>query len=187
MVVAMESDRLPMRYEPGSRRPGTAEEARALAHPLRIRILRLALDTPRTNRELAELLDVNPGTTLHHVRTLVDHEFLVAADVRRGKRGSREVPYRATGKSWILDFSEQDIDRGEQGSAIITASHAEYAAAAPQDRFGEMRIALRLSPDERQELMDRLYATVNEFHDTRQTPDGEPIALFWAFHHRRDA
>lgn len=181
------ADALPMGYQHGPRRPGTPEEARALAHPLRIRILRLALDTPRTNRELADLLGVNPGTTLHHVRTLVDHGFLVAAEPRRGKRGSREVPYQATGKSWILDFRPEDIEGEGHGPAMATASHAEYLEAAPEDRFGELRLAMRLTPEDRQELVDRLYEVVHEFHDTRETPDGDPIALFWAFHLRRDA
>lgn len=182
----MAADALPPGYRPGPRRAGTPEEARALAHPLRLRILRLALDTPRTNRELAELLDVNPGTTLHHVRTLVDHGFLAPDEPRRGKRGSREVPYRATGKSWVLDFNPDEIEGEGPGPAMIAASHAEYLAAAPEDRFGELRIAMWLTPEDRQALIDRLYDVVNEFRGTRETPDGEPMALFWAFHLRRD-
>lgn len=184
----MASDALPMGYRPGPRRQGTPEEAHALAHPLRLRILRLALDTPRTNRELADLLDVNPGTALHHVRILVDHGFLIAGDTRRGKRGSREVPYQATGKSWVLDFRNVDADSegADPGPAMIAASHAEYLAAAPDDRFDALRLAMRLSPDDRQTLVRRLYEVIEEFRD-KETPDGEPMALFWAFHLRRDA
>jgi DNA-binding transcriptional ArsR family regulator len=182
----MASDALPMGYRPGPRRPGTPEEAHALAHPLRIRILRLALDTPRTNRELADLLGVNPGTALHHVRILVDHGFLVAGETRRGKRGSREVPYQATGKSWVLDFRDVEIGGEGHGPAMIAASHAEYLEAAPEDRLDALRIAMRLSPDERQAMVDRLYEVVEEFRD-KESPDGEPMALFWALHLRRDA
>src|SRR4051794_4556913 len=54
-----------------SYRPATVEEHKALSHPLRLRILRLCLDEPKTNRELADRLDANPATVLHHVRTLV--------------------------------------------------------------------------------------------------------------------
>ena len=85
-----------------ARRPATEAEARALASALRLRILRLCLDRARTNKELAKLLAVNPATMLHHVRTLVETGFLVAEDERRGSRGARELPYRATGKSWTL-------------------------------------------------------------------------------------
>ena len=73
--------------------------ARALASPLRMRILRLCLHESRTNKELADELGINPGTLLHHVRTLLDTGFLSAEPPRRGPRGAREVPYLATRRS----------------------------------------------------------------------------------------
>src|SRR3954466_7743925 len=81
-------------------REATPDEMRALGHPLRWRILRLTLDVPLTNKEIAERLGRAPGTVLHHVRELVNAGFLEAQDVRSGKRGALERPYRATGKSW---------------------------------------------------------------------------------------
>ena len=75
-------------------------EARALASPLRLRILRICLHEPHTNKEIAQSLGMNPGSTLHHVRTLVRTGFLQAGEPRRGKRGAREVPYLATKRSW---------------------------------------------------------------------------------------
>ena len=41
---------------------------RTLGHPLRLRILRLTLDRALTNKEIAERLDRDPGTILHHVK-----------------------------------------------------------------------------------------------------------------------
>ena len=76
------------------------ERGRALASPLRLRILRLCRFEARTNKQLAELLGLNPGTMLHHVRTLVKTGFLRAEPERAGVQGAREVPYRATGASW---------------------------------------------------------------------------------------
>src|ERR671911_2807110 len=99
------------------RRPATAEEARALANPLRLRILRLCLDRALTNKELADRLGRDPGTILHHVRLLVATGFLAADADRRGPRGSTERPYRATGKSWTLDV-------GESGSGTIAMIEA---------------------------------------------------------------
>src|SRR3970282_146560 len=83
-------------------RDATADEMRALAHPLRLRILRVTLDRPLTNRQIAERLGRDPGTPLHHVRTLVRGGFLAPEEVRTGKRGALERPYRATGKSWRI-------------------------------------------------------------------------------------
>ena len=73
---------------------------RAISSPLRLRVLRLCAFESRTNKELAELLGVNPGTMLHHVRTLVQTGYLAAEPERAGAQGAREVPYRATGLSW---------------------------------------------------------------------------------------
>src|SRR5207237_3866845 len=81
------------------RRAATPAEAKALANPLRLRILRLCRDRPMTNKELAERLDKDPGTVLHHVRTLVDTGFLAAEPVRAGSTGALEKPYKATGQS----------------------------------------------------------------------------------------
>jgi predicted ArsR family transcriptional regulator len=88
------------------RRAATDEEARAIASPLRLRILRLCLDRPLTNKQIAQVLGRDPASVLYHVRTLVRTGFLVAEGERRGARGAREVPYRATGKSWVLDVGD---------------------------------------------------------------------------------
>jgi GTPase len=91
----------------GERRRATDAEARAVASAVRLRILRLCLSEALTNKELAVRLGRNPATVLHHVRTLVDTGFLEALPPRRGTRGSREVPYRATGKSWLMDLDDR--------------------------------------------------------------------------------
>ena len=70
------------------RRPATLQEARALAHPLRLRILRLCLDQARTNSELAALLGQKPATMLYHVRTLLRTGFLAEEPTRPGPRGT---------------------------------------------------------------------------------------------------
>ncbi|APU16201.1 MULTISPECIES: helix-turn-helix domain-containing protein [Actinoalloteichus] len=160
------------------------EEAKALSHPLRLRILRLALDTPKTNRELAESLDVSPGTTLHHVRLLTEHGFLESTGVRRGTRGSREVPYLSTGKSWVLDFSDGDA---HLPSPMTAASYAEYQEAPAADRFGEARLALRLTEPDLAEMRLRIAALVDEFRTRRAGPEGAPYALSWAVHRRSDS
>src|SRR5919201_57526 len=61
---------------PVGRRGATAEEAKAMGHPMRLRILRLCLDQELTNKQLAERLGKDPGTLLHHVRILVNAGFL---------------------------------------------------------------------------------------------------------------
>src|SRR5690606_4715190 len=88
--------------------------ARALSSPLRLRILRICLHRPRTNKEIAEALDVTPAASLHHVRTLVRTGLLAPQEARRGNRGAREIPYLATGASWNTPI--------EQVGEVLTAT-----------------------------------------------------------------
>src|SRR5687768_14537725 len=89
--------------EPRTRRPATAKEAKALAHPLRLRILRLCLHQELTNKQLADRLGSDPGTVFYHVRQLVGAGLLQQAPVRTGASGALEKPYRSTGTTWWLD------------------------------------------------------------------------------------
>lgn len=148
-----------------------AARARALASPLRWRILRLCLHEPRTNRELADLLGLNPGTTLHHVRTLAGTGFLAAQPARRGARGAREVPYLATRLTWERrDFDPPDL------VATLVAVLAAEVAGAPPDEVDTARVGVRLTAEDREELGARLTGLVREFAD-RDDPTGSPWSL----------
>ena len=115
-----------------ARRPATPDEAKALAHPDRLRIIRLTYDAALTNKELAERLGRNPGTTLYHLRVLVATGFVAAEAARKGNRGAAEVPYRSTGKSWTVDVGEPTDDLTtallDAFRAEILESPAEHAA-----------------------------------------------------------
>ncbi len=97
MMLSM-ARRGPPSPKPTERREATPAEFKAMAHPLRLRILRLCLHDALTNKEIADRLGQDPATTLHHVRTLCATGFLSAEPPRTGKRGALEKPYRATRK-----------------------------------------------------------------------------------------
>jgi DNA-binding transcriptional ArsR family regulator len=161
------------------KRPATEAEARALASAVRLRILRLCLDRALTNKEIAQRLEANPATTLHHVRTLVDTGFLAAQPPRRGARGSREVPYLATGKSWTVDVEDSGVHGG--GQALLDAFLAE-ARLVDLDRTSMTRLGLRLTGPEFQELQDRIGAILGEYADRPPSPDGRPYSVFVALY-----
>ena len=163
------------------RRPATAEEARALANPLRLRILRLCLDRALTNKELADRLGRDPGTILHHVRMLVATGFLAPDADRRGARGAVERPYRATGKSWTLDVG----DSAPGMLAGVDAFREELAEGGAGDIRTMSRLGVRLSPDRVTEFADRVKAIVDEMYEA-DDPLGEPYGFFVALHRRRD-
>jgi DNA-binding transcriptional ArsR family regulator len=171
---------------PSRRRPATLKEMRALASPVRLRILRLTLDEPRTNKEIAVLLQLPPATTLHHVRTLVAAGFLAPQEERRGARGAREVPYRATRLSWQIDTAGAD-PTGAVKRASLQAFLAEIGELPPSTGFATARLGLRLSPARKAELEDRLMALFDEFEKLPTEPEGEAIAIFFALYPRTRA
>src|SRR3979409_143879 len=88
---------------PLERREATVREAKALAHPLRLRILRMCWQQALTNKQLADRLDRDPGTVLYHVRQLAEAGLLEQAPVRTGDSGALEKPYRPNARSRGLD------------------------------------------------------------------------------------
>ena len=162
------------------RRPATAAEARALANPLRLRILRLCLDRALTNKELAERLGRDPGTILHHVRMLVATGFLAPEQERRGARGATERPYRATGKSWTLDVGDTAASL-----AMVDAFRGELAEVATSDIHTMSRLAVRLGPEARAQFVARVQELVEDLY-AADDPAGEPDGFFVALHRRRE-
>lgn len=161
------------------RRLATPEEARALANPLRLRILRLCLDEPLTNNELAARLGRDPGTVLHHVRALVRTGFLAAEPERRGPRGSVERPYRATRKSWTIEIG----DRPSAHLAVVEAFRDEIAEGPARSVRLLSRLGVRLKPDVAQGYERRLAELVEELAGA-DDPAGDPFGLLVAMHRR---
>ena len=150
-------------------------DARALASTLRLRILRLCLDEPMTNREIAARLDRNPATILHHVRTLTDRGFLTAQPVRRGTRGAREVPYLATRKSWRPEGLPAS-------SRILIDTFLEEVALVAPTEVMATRLGLRLDDAGYAELAERVGAVFEDFASRPPTSGGVPYSLFFALH-----
>ena len=165
---------------PWARRPPDDAEAKALASSLRLQILRLALHAPRTNKDLAAALGRNPATVLHHVRTLVDTGFLIEQEVRRGERGSREVPYLASGKSWYMDGGAGDPAPGRQD--LLLETFLAEVDRLPAGALQSSRLGFRLSPADRDEVLGRLYSLMQEIADRPSDPDGEPFGLYLGLH-----
>jgi len=147
---------------------------RALSSPLRLRILRLCRFEARTNKELADLLGVNPGSMLHHVRTLVQTGFLAAEPERTGAQGAREVPYRATGLSWRASVP--------LGSPVLVETFLQQIEGLPPEQLDVTWLGLKMNDETRDLFRRRLYALVNEFKDLGPDADGEPYSFFTALH-----
>jgi predicted ArsR family transcriptional regulator len=156
------------------RRPATDAEAKALASSLRLRILRMCLDEPMTNAQLAERLGRPPASVLHHVRTLTATGFLEALPVQEGPRGSRPVPYRATRKSWTLE--------DHRSSRPMIQAFLETTSDVGEEDLSVSRLGLRLDAAGRADLVRRLDEVLNEFAARSPDPNGQPWSVFVAIH-----
>lgn len=155
------------------RRPATAAEAKALGHPLRLRILRLCLQAELTNKQLADRLDSDPGTVLYHVRQLVAAGLLEPAEVRTGASGALEKPYRSTGVTWWLDGPLND-EPPEVRYAPVEAFQQELSEAGPESVATFDRFYLHLSDDEVGELEGRILDILDEYVATDDERRGHP-------------
>ena len=162
----------------GEKRRATDAEYRAIASPLRLRILRLCASESLTNQDIAARLGRNPATVLHHVRTLVDTGFLQALPVRRGTRGSREVPYRATGKSWLMDVD----DRPPPAHDPMLAAFLEEVGEVGERHLQSSRLGLQLPAEDLEEFRQRLHGLLDEYARRPRDPGGERWSLYLGMH-----
>lgn len=158
---------------PRQRREATAREAKALAHPLRLRILRLCLHQELTNKQLADRLDRDPGTVLHHVRQLADAGFLEQTPVRAGGSGALEKPYRSTGHSWWLDSPLADAEP-DASLAPMEAFEEELRAAGPESIQTFSRFTLHLSAEDADALNRRILAILDEYIESDDQRRDQP-------------
>lgn len=142
-----------------ARRAPTAAEARALAHPTRLRILFACRDRSLTNKELALELGTTPGTIHYHLRPLVEEGFLVAEASRPGPRGSREQPYRSSGKSWEVGGT------AETSTALREVGAQELLQASADDVVALTRLGVTLPSDE----LDALLAAIDRLLEEAKT------------------
>lgn len=148
--------------------------ARALSSPIRLRILRLCLHKSRTNKEIADLLEINPATSLHHVRTLLGTGFLEAEEPRRGKRGAKEVPYRSTRMSWGTKLPDA-------APVLLETFLQEIEGLAP-DEIQVMRVGLKLTEADQKELLGRIKDVVADYALRPADEEGVATSLFVAHH-----
>jgi DNA-binding transcriptional ArsR family regulator len=160
--------------------PETADRrARALSSALRIRILRFCLHEERTNREIAAEFGLNPGTALHHVRTLVDSGLLAAGEPRRGTRGAREVPYRATGLSWRTEVPGI--------AAVLTRAFLDDIEGVPVDDIETWRMGFLMDEQTEADLQAEITALIDRFRARPPGAEARPVSLFVALHPERRA
>src|SRR3954452_22070116 len=108
----------------GERSPGESSEARiakALAHPLRARILQRLGERVASPGELAVELGASLGVVSYHVRTLRDYDCVELVRIEP-RRGALQHVYRATARA-TLDAEQwrglpSGLRRGPAGETL---------------------------------------------------------------------
>jgi DNA-binding transcriptional ArsR family regulator len=83
-----------------------ADQFKALANPLRRRIIDLATERPATVAEFADALGRPPGTIAHHVKLLVEAGLLVVVESRR-VRSVQEHYYGRTAPTFVMPNADE--------------------------------------------------------------------------------
>jgi DNA-binding transcriptional ArsR family regulator len=161
---------------PRQRRPPTALEAKALAHPLRQRIVRLSGQEELTNKQISDRLGSDPGTVLPHVRMLVEAGFLEPAEVRTGTSGALEKPYRSTGRTWWLDDPLAEAGP-ELRFGPVDIAMEEARAAGPDAISTFATFTLHLSQEEVAELDRRILTVLDEYIESEPDRLDRPVQL----------
>lgn len=191
----MAEQRIVSRIEPD------AMALRALAHPVRMRMLgMLRVDGPATATSLAARLGLNSGATSYHLRQLARHGF-IEEDTERGN--ARERWWRASHESTVTTTVGDDEDAVDAAIAFSQAALNWQVAQMQRalERHGQLPSAWReastasdfiipLNADQAQALTDRLMAVLWEAKQAAPAlggnyPDGvEPVTyVLHAFPH----
>ena len=158
---------------PRPRRAPTVQEAKAVSHPLRVRILRLCIAEELTNKQLADRLERDPGTVHYHVHQLLGAGLLHPAPVRTSDSGALEKPYRATTTTWWLD---NPFAAAGPGAALapVDAFAEELSEAGPDAVQTLARFTLHLSPEDVRTLDRRILAILDEYVETDDQRRDQP-------------
>jgi DNA-binding transcriptional ArsR family regulator len=149
--------------DPG-RPPGETSEARiakALAHPLRARILQRLGERVASPGDLATELDAPLGVVSYHVRMLRDYDCveLVRTEPRRG---ALQHFYRATARPTLEEEQWRTLPsglRGELAGETLTDLVADLGAAADAGHLQDPDVVLTRAP---LELDEKAFKKLNE-------------------------
>lgn len=161
-----------------------ATQLRALAHPMRMRLLGLLrLDGPATATVLAQRVDTNSGQTSYHIRQLAEAGLVEDAPELGG---GRERWWRAAheGTSWVSTDFVDDPDARAADSflvGLVLRRHADDLGAWHETR-GELSkqwmdasevsdFWLDIGPRRLREMQAELHAVILRYKDEENSHD----------------
>jgi hypothetical protein len=176
--------------EPETDAPRTLDVAdpirlRALAHPLRLRLLRLLREhQPATGAQLAELTGESTASISYHLATLAKHGF-VEHDPAAPAPTRRHKPWRTTFQSLRIEALPTDGPPIESPEGVILASlldesrrqqddyvHGRYDLPPEVRDVGTFEMTdLTLTVEEFEELSEAVQQAIGRFRRTEPSAD----------------
>lgn len=171
----------------------TPEQLRAIAHPLRSRLLGLLrADGPQTSAELARATGQNTGATSYHLQMLASYGFIEDDHERSSgrKRYWRAVHTLTEVPDDTVGFSGPELGDRAAFRQAVTTTYATSAQAATQEwselpaewrdatEFSD--ILVRLTPAEAIELRSRIGELLEEYlqrfpAESDEAPEGAEL------------
>jgi DNA-binding transcriptional ArsR family regulator len=141
-------------------------DLRALAHPLRLRMMELFAESPKTTKQVAEILGQPPTRLYHHVAALERSGLLVLKE-RRKNRGTVEKWYAGVAQQVRAAGSRRDTATGRRARRAVAATvleqtKQELVAMPPHAREAALlgRLVLALPPSKIPAIRKLLFDTV---------------------------
>jgi DNA-binding transcriptional ArsR family regulator len=158
------------------------EQLKALGHPLRLKVLQALGETERalTNRDLAELIGVDPGHLHFHVRMLHRAGLIELAEGGRG----REKPYRPVARNLQVspEFRSTGLSADLNAAMLDEVSRGWEAFGATADfRAGQINVRLDLNE------VRGLFALLNARAEELETEDDDTITITLIAHPKAPA
>ncbi|MGH3739665.1 MAG: helix-turn-helix domain-containing protein [Micromonosporaceae bacterium] len=175
------------------RRVTDVESMKAVAHPLRVRLLgALRIEGPATASELGRRFGESSGATSYHLRQLARYGFIEEDPEQPNARDRRwRAAHRYT--SWReSDFASQP--EGREATRALRARQREYITQVAErfedddwgpewlDAAGQNDDVVRLTPDSLRQLYDRINQLIGEYAETEAADDPaiERVAVFFS-------
>ena len=152
-----------------------ADQLKALGHPLRLKVLQALgqSDEPLTNRELAELLSVDPGHLHFHVRMLQRSGLIELVE-----GPGREKPYRSVAKHLRVGPEMRAAGlASEMQAAQLRDVQRGFETHAASGEFRSAQVHTRLSVETIRELARELVEKLAELEDESQPLQTVTIAF----------
>jgi DNA-binding transcriptional ArsR family regulator len=162
----------------------TPQQVKAIADPLRARILGIIQHQPATAKQLADRLGVAPGSVGHHLQIL-EAAGLAQVVARRLVHGIVAKYYTRTARIFTFEVPPEVLGESSWDLELLAQAQAELAEAlGTRGESACLSVGfphMRLAPERARVYQERLEALVNVLISESPDPDGQVYGLSFLF------